>query len=261
MCGHVRARARMGSLGSGAVIRLYVEDDLAADGTLALTPGQTHYLRDVMRRRLGDEVLLFNGRDGEWRAIIEGMAKKAPATVSVVMQTRRQGKDADLWLVFAAIKPARMATLAEKACELGVSRLCPVITARTQGGRINTGRLSANAVEAAEQCGRLSVPEIAEAVALHGLIESWPAERRLWVADERGQGTAIRDAAAIQDSRKSAILVGPEGGFSPEEVDFLTSRPFAVSIDLGPRILRADTAAIAALAVFQAMSGDWPRDS
>ncbi len=243
------------------MIRLYVEDDLAAGGTLALTPGQTHYLRTVMRCGVGDEVLLFNGRDGEWRTVIEGMAKKAPATMSIAAQTRRQDTDGDLWLVFAPIKPARMAWLAEKACELGVTRLCPVITARTQGGRINTARLRANAVEAAEQCGRLSVPEISEAVALRSLMESWPTDRRLWVADERGQGTAIRDAAVIQDSRKSAILVGPEGGFSSEEVDFLTSRPFAVGIDLGPRILRADTAAIAALAVFQAMSGDWPRDS
>ncbi len=238
------------------MIRLFVEAPLVAGVAVALSEAQAHYLRGVMRRGDGDAVALFNGRDGEWRGEIAGLKKRGGAVVPVE-QTRPQGAEADVWLLFAPLKAARMALIAEKATEMGASRLVPVMTARTQGGRVNGGRLRANAVEAAEQCGRLSVPEVAEAVALAAMVADWPPDRVLWVADESGGGAVATDAVVSRKGQKSAVLVGPEGGFSPEELDFLSARPFAVGISLGPRVLRAETAAVAALTVVQALAGDW----
>ena len=238
-----------------AVIRLFVEVPLAAGVAVPLSAAQAHYLRAVMRRADGDAVAVFNGQDGEWRAEIAGLKKRGGAVVPV-SRTRPQEAAADLWLLFAPVKAARLALIAEKATELGVSRLLPVTTTFTQGGRVNVDRLRANAVEAAEQCGRLTVPEVAAAQGLTAALVDWPADRVLWVADENG-GAVAKDAVVSQKGRKSAVLVGPEGGFSPEELDFLKGRPFAVSISLGPRILRAETAVVAALTLVQALAGDW----
>lgn len=238
------------------MIRLFVDGPLTAGQAVALSEAQAHYLRAVMRRGDGDAVAVFNGRDGEWRGEIAGLKKRGGAVVPVA-PTRPQGAEADLWLLFGPVKTARMALMAEKATEMGVSRLVPVVTARTQNSRVNVARLRANAVEAAEQCGRLEVPTVAEPLALDAALADWPDDRVLWVADESGGGAVAKDAVVSRKGQKSAVFVGPEGGFSPEELDFLTARPFAVSIALGPRILRAETAAVAALTMVQALAGDW----
>ena len=246
-------------------IRLYVESGLAAGGAVALTPEQAHYLHAVMRQGPGDEVALFNGRDGEWRARIDTIGKNKASLVPMEATAVQEGSP-DLWLVFAPIKRARIDFLAEKATELGVSRLVPVITRHTAVERVNVGRLRANAVEAAEQTGRLDVPTVDEPVALDALLGRWPAGRRLLVLDETGGGRPIvaaaqsllADGAAVPPC---AILVGPEGGFAEDELVRLRALPFVITAGLGPRLLRSDTAALAALACWQAAAGDWPRPS
>lgn len=244
--------------------RLFIDQDLAAGGTIALARGQAHYLGHVLRLGPGDAVRLFNGRDGEWRGAIAEIGRGA-ATVALETRTRPQAPDCDLWLLFAPVKRAPIDTIATKATELGVSAFQPVFTRFTSVGRVNTGRLRANAIEAAEQCGRLSVPEIREPVVLEDLLGAWPADRRLLLCDESGGGRAIADA--LGDLRtpggpgKWAVLTGPEGGFAPDELDALRDLAMLTPIGLGPRLLRADTAALAALACWQAVLGDWRGES
>ena len=245
--------------GKTALARLYVPDDLNEGATIGLAAGQAHYLRAVMRAKPGERVALFNGRDGAWLAAIDKLTKNA-CWLSVGEQTRRPGAEPDLWLLFAPVKGARIDWVAQRATELGVSRLVPVLTERTQMRRVNEARLLANAIEAAEQCERLTVPEVAETAKLPAVLASWPENRRLLVADETGAGVPIAVALAEKGlSGPGAGLVGPEGGFSPDELDLLRELPFVSSVGLGPRVLRADTAAIALLAVCQAMCGDWGR--
>ncbi len=220
---------------------------------------QSHYLVNVMRAQMGDAVALFNGRDGEWQSEIASQGKRAVG-LRVTGRLREQVREPDLWLVFAPIKRGRIDFVAAKATELGVSRLIPVMTARTQMTRVNIDRLRANAVEAAEQCERLTVPEISDALSLTNLLASWPAERPLLVGDETGGGQPIAAVAgelAASAKQPCAVLVGPEGGFAPDELDALGKLPFVIRIGLGPRVMRADTAAIAALSVVQAIAGDW----
>jgi 16S rRNA (uracil1498-N3)-methyltransferase len=226
------------------MIRLYVAAALTAGGTVAASEGQAHYLTSVMRRAEGDAVGVFNGRDGEWRA---RLAVPGRRRVELVLEAelRPQAPEPDLWLAFAPLRRDATELVAQKATELGVSALVPVLTERTNAARLNTDRLRAIAVEAAEQCERLSVPAIREAVALPALLAAWPAGRRLAVAVERGGPAAIPHGAG-------ALLVGPEGGFSPREVDALRGASFMAPISLGPRVLRAETAAIAGLALLQA---------
>jgi len=241
-------------------IRLYVESDLAADTAVALAPPQAHYLASVMRRAPGDEVLLFNGRDGEWSARIEALGKKT-ATLAVAGQTRAQAAGPDLWLLFAPVKRASLDLVARAATELGVSALRPVETRRTVVGRVNRERMTANAIEAAEQCGRLTVPAVAPMTALAALLAEWPRERRILLCDETGGGAP--PASALTGARREgsdapwAVLVGPEGGFDPGELDALGNNPIVTGVGLGPRTLRAETAAIAALACWQALVGGW----
>lgn len=241
-------------------IRLYVEGDLPGGGVLALSQDQSHYLGTVMRARAGDAVLLFNGRDGEWGAEVAEVAKKT-VTLTLTSRTREQAASPDLWLCFAPIKRARLDYIAEKATELGVSHIVPVMTRRTNAGRVNTDRLHANAVEAAEQCERLDVPTHTEPVKLEKLLADWPAGRRLMFCDEDLSGKsaveALREAAADAPSGPWAILIGPEGGFDEAERAMIRKVPGAVTVSLGPRILRADTAAMAAVALWQAAIGDW----
>ncbi|MBO21446.1 MAG: 16S rRNA (uracil(1498)-N(3))-methyltransferase [Rhodospirillaceae bacterium] len=242
-------------------IRLFVEDDLAVGGAIVLGRDQSHYLQNVMRRGVGDRVALFNGRDGEyWAELIE--MRRAAARVSVSGQLRTQVSEPDVWLTFAPIKRAAVDFMTTKATELGVARLLPVLTARTNSERVNTRRLRANATEAAEQSERLSVPVVDEPVRLPALLAAWPAERCLLVGDETGAGRPIAQVAAelLSDARvvpPLAVMTGPEGGFVPEELDQLRDLPFVIPVGLGPRVLRADTAALAALAVVQAVAGDW----
>ncbi|MEE8445890.1 MAG: 16S rRNA (uracil(1498)-N(3))-methyltransferase, partial [Alphaproteobacteria bacterium] len=195
-------------------IRLFVETGLRAGAAVELTGGQAHYLQHVMRLATGDEVLLFNGNDGEWRARIE-VLKKGAATASALAETRAQADGPDLWLIFAPIKRAPIDFLAQKATELGVSALAPVMTKRTMVKRINTDRLRANAIEAAEQSGRLDVPEVREPVTLERLLADWPDGRRLMLCDESGAGAPIAEALGKHGRQREpwAVLVGPEGGF------------------------------------------------
>jgi 16S rRNA (uracil1498-N3)-methyltransferase len=240
------------------VPRLWLAGDLRAGEAAPLDPQQVHYLRAVMRRNIGDEVLVFNGRDGEWLGRLATLTKTAGRIV-LTRATRPQNPGIDLQLVFAPIKRARLEILIEKAVELGVSALVPVITRRTVVSRLNLDRLSAHAREAAEQTERLDVPSVAAPRPLEAVLGAWAPARRLLVCDESGDAPSL--AAVLQEPepcRESwAVLIGPEGGFDPTELDLVRGFPFATAVSLGPRVLRAETAALAALAVFQALRGDW----
>ena len=240
------------------MIRLHVASDLSADAGIVLGKEQSHYLANVMRLKEGETVALFNGRDGEWSATIERVAKSGVA-LHARARTRPQAAEPDLWLLAAPIKKDRIDLVAEKAAELGVSRLWPVLTRRTAMSRVNTERLAAHMVEAAEQCERLSVPEVSEPAPLDKAVADWDPGRPLLFLDEGGTGAPIAAALAGLRPGKLAVLVGPEGGFDESERALLARLPFAVPVGLGPRILRAETAAIAALAVVQALLGDWNR--
>ncbi len=238
-------------------LRLFVADDLGGGAAIALGREQSHYLANVLHADAGDRVALFNGRDGEWQSEITSLGKRA-VDLRVTGRLRPQAVEPDLWLAFAPIKRWRIDFVAAKATELGVARLIPVMTARTQMTRVNTGRLRANAVEAAEQCGRLTVPECRTPVPLDDVLADWPVARRILLCDESGGGTPI--ASALDTAAAPgpwAIVIGPEGGFNQDEFVALAALPGVVRVSLGPRILRAETAALAALACWQAWIGDW----
>lgn len=228
-----------------------------ADGAeILLSEGQAHYLLNVMRLSAGATVALFNGRDGEWRARITEAAKKK-VRLAVTELLRPQQAEPDLWLLFAPVKRARIDLIVEKATELGVSRLQPVFTERTAMTRIGEERLRAIAIEAAEQCERLGAPELRPALPLSRVLAEWPAERKLLLLDESGAGRPIAEALGAMAPGSAALLVGPEGGFTKSELDAFGRLVFATRVGMGRRILRADTAVIAALACFQAICGDW----
>jgi len=236
--------------------RLFVDADLAAGADVWVTEQQAHYLLHVMRLGVGAEIALFNGRHGEWRASIAETGKKK-ARLTAVEALRPQAAEPDLWLLFAAVKRARIDLIVEKATELGVSVLQPVFTERTVMSRVGEERLAAIAVEAAEQCERLTVPELRPPLSLQAALAKWPEGRILLMMDESGAGRPVADALAEVPPGPAALLVGPEGGFAKSELDALGRLTFAVRVGLGPRILRADTAVIAALACYQAVRGDW----
>lgn len=238
------------------MIRLHVSHDLSAGAELALDKGQSRYLAAVMRLSVGDELLAFNGRDGEWRARIAAVGKRA-VTLGVLAQTRAQAAGPDLDLVIALVKRARLETIVEKAAELGARRVRLAITERTNADHTRVERLAAIATEAAEQTGRLDVPEVLAPEKLERLVGGWDASRRLLFCDEAGDARPVLDALAEAPAGPWAILIGPEGGFSPAERTRLRELPFATPATLGPRILRADTAAISALTLWQAALGDW----
>ena len=239
-------------------VRLYITDPLAPGAVVRLAGSQAHYLRVVLRRGPGAAVAAFNAADGEWLCHIAEIGRGG-ARLTVERRMRSPTPEPDLWLLFAPIKRARLDWLVEKATELGASVLLPVWTARTQAERINLERLRVHAVEAAEQSQRLSVPELRSPEALDRLLSAWPEQRRLIVCDESGAGEPIGDAVPRLPAGPTALLVGPEGGFDQRELDALGKLSFVSRIGLGPRVLRADTAALAALAVFQAIAGDWRR--
>jgi len=232
--------------------RLFVEDALAADVAVVLSPDQAHRLLHVLRAERGEKVGLFNGRDGEWRAELTEAGKRG-ATLTVRDRLRAQIDELDLWLVFAPIKRVPLDWMIEKATELGVTALQPVWTRHTDPQRLNMDRMRAIAIEASEQCGRHTVPLTFEAKTLDALLASWPAERRLIHLDETGGGAPIASVLSSLPGGPAAFLVGPVGGFAESELDALRALSFAVAADLGPRILRAETAAIAALACYQAL--------
>lgn len=235
--------------------RLYVDAPLAKGAAVTLDRNQAHYLQNVLRRGDGDSVLVFNGRDGEWQASIA--AGKRSATLAVEEQTRAQQKLPDLRYAFAPLKHARLDYMVQKAVEMGVSALLPVVTRRTQATRVNTERMRANVVEAAEQCGILSLAEVAEPVPLERFLSERDASRLLIFCDEETDTASPLAALGARPPTAADILIGPEGGFAPEERGALLRQPAVLRLSLGPRILRADTAAVAALALVQATLGDW----
>jgi 16S rRNA (uracil1498-N3)-methyltransferase len=235
--------------------RLFVKAPLAAGATVPLDRSQAHYLGTVLRLRSGERVLVFNGRDGEWSAAFK--AQKRAAALLVQENTRSQPAPADLRYLFAPLKAARLDYMVQKAVEMGVSLLQPVLSQHGQVARVSSERMLANAIEAAEQCGLLALPEIEPLVPLTELLGGWDPERRLIFCDEEAAVQEPTAALAGLASTPLALLIGPEGGFSAEERAAILKRPNVVRLSLGPRILRADTAAVAALAVIQAVAGDW----
>ena len=242
----------------GGKVRLFVDSPLGPGAKVELTESQSHYLLRVMRAAKGDRLLVFNGRYGEWRAEIAEV-KKRGASLSCEVQTAPQTDVPDLWLVFAPIKKTPADYIAQKATELGVRVLQPVLTHRTIARRVNTERLRANAIEAAEQSGRVTVPDVCEPVELEALLESWPKHRRIVFCDEAGEAPPIADALERTKGEADAwaVLTGPEGGFDSEERALVRGHPFVIPVSLGPRIMRADTASLAALALWQGLVGDW----
>ncbi|MCK1298165.1 MULTISPECIES: 16S rRNA (uracil(1498)-N(3))-methyltransferase [unclassified Bradyrhizobium] len=236
--------------------RLFVDAPLAQDGRIELDRDQSNYLGNVLRLAAGAEVLAFNGRDGEWQAAIEG--RKRPDGLVILQQTRPQDRLPDLAYVFAPLKHARLDYMVQKAIEMGAASLQPVLTRFTQASRVNTERMRANVVEAAEQCGILSIAAVAEPMPLERFLSQRAAGRLLIFCDEAAElenpihGLQGADAAAGVD-----VLIGPEGGFADEERALLLRQPKILRLALGPRIMRADTAAVAALALVQAVLGDW----
>jgi 16S rRNA (uracil1498-N3)-methyltransferase len=235
-------------------IRLYVEQPLGEGQTIPLTRDQAHYLFGVMRRGAGDALAVFNGRDGEWRAEVREAAKRG-GTLEAVAQSAPQQDPPDLWLLFAPIKKARTDFIVEKAAEMGAARIVPIQTDFTNSERIRQDRLQAHAIEAAEQCGGTFVPAVTDLHKLDRLLADWPKDRQLMFCDEAlvGAGETLGQAG----QGKWAILIGPEGGFSDAERAKLHALPFAHAVSLGPRILRADTAAVAAMTLWQRKLGDW----
>ncbi|MDJ0826397.1 MAG: 16S rRNA (uracil(1498)-N(3))-methyltransferase [Rhodobacter sp.] len=236
-------------------VRLYVDHPLGPGQSVPLSRDQAHYLFGVMRLGTGDRLAIFNGRDGEFSAEVV-RAGKRDGLLKADERTRPLQPPPDLWLLFAPIKKARTDFIVEKAAELGAARILPVATAHTNAERIRRDRLQAHAIEAAEQCGGTFVPEVAELQRLDALLDAWPTGRRLLFCDEALAGA--RETLDGAPPGPWAILIGPEGGFSDAERARLTALPFTHKISLGPRVLRADTAAVAALALWQSTLGDWP---
>ena len=236
--------------------RLYVPQDLGPDAAFEASPEQSHYLSHVLRLNEGAEILLFNGRDGEWLARIETRTKKS-VRLRVVEQTRPQPAHLDLVYCFAPLKQGRLDYLVQKAVEMGAGVLQPVVTQHTQIAKPGIERLRANVVEAAEQCGILALPEVREAQKFSALLAGWDKERRLIFCDESAQTNNPLVMLQAIPERRLGLIIGPEGGFSEDERRQLYALPFVTAIPLGPRILRADTAAVAALALVQATIGDW----
>lgn len=239
--------------------RLHVEAPLGAGQIVPLEEAQRNYLRNVLRLSEGGSVLVFNGRDGEWQAVLTPQGRRQLA-LSVTARVRPQTAGGDLHYLFAPLKHARLDYMVQKAVEMGASRLQPVLTRRTQVHRVNLERMRANAIEAAEQCGILTLPEIGEPVSLATLLSAWPEARALVFCDEDAAGQSLGRDALAKGARRGgpvAVLIGPEGGFDPGERQMLLSNPRSIRLSLGPRILRADTAAVAALALVQSELGDW----
>jgi 16S rRNA (uracil1498-N3)-methyltransferase len=240
----------------GGLTRLYVDDALSVGARVVLNEMQGHHLAVVLRAQAGDGVHLFNGKDGEWHAVVSQVAKGS-VTVHVEAQSAPQQGVPDLHLLLAPVKRTPLDYIVQKATELGVARLQPVITRRTIVDRVNSDRMRANAIGAAEQSGRLDVPAIAEPVQLQKLLTSWPADRRIMFCDEAGDARPAAEALREAGRGAWAILTGPEGGFDPAEREMIRALSVTVPVTLGPRIMRADTAALAAITIWQSTLGDW----
>lgn len=242
-----------------AATRLFVEDALHPDARIAAGADRANFLLNVLRLKEGDKILVFNGRDGEWLASI-AQAKKREAILSVDERTRPQEGGPDIDLCFAPLKHARLDYMVQKAVEMGAARLRPVLTRRTQVSRLNLDRMRANAIEAAEQCGVLRVPEVEAETPFERMLSQWPDDRLLIFCDEDAEMSDPIDALRAAEARHcgaAALLIGPEGGFDERERGMALAAPNVLRISLGPRILRADTAAVAGMALLQSVLGDW----
>lgn len=236
-------------------IRLYVTAPLAAGESVQASAAQAHYLATVMRRSVGDTVRMFNGRDGEFNGRIEAL-RRDRAALRIEQQVRAQAQEPDIWLLFALLKRDATDLVVRAATELGVADLYPVITERSNTHRMNAERLSAIAIEAAEQCERLTIPRLHPLSPMSARLADWPGGRRLFATLERSDAWPLPSAPLVRpDPGPAALLVGPEGGFAPAELDVLRAHPFVTAVSLGPRILRAETACIAGLALLQGMRG------
>lgn len=236
--------------------RLYVEAPLAAGVHVAVNEEQAHYLTNVLRMATGSTLLVFNGRDGEWRATIAATKKRA-ATLTIESQTRPQTSAQDLDYLFAPLKRSRLDYMIQKAVEMGVSQLRPIMTRYTIAERVNLNRMRANAIEAAEQCGVLAVPEVLPPQDFDAVLKSWDIARTLIFCDEDAVSANPIDVLSKLKPGPLAVIIGPEGGFSEAERDALLGQPFVKRVSLGPRVMRADTAAVAALSLVNATLGDW----
>lgn len=236
--------------------RLFVPDAIDAGATIETSGEQSHYLANVLRMGEGAELLIFNGHDGEWRARLVAKSKKS-VRLEAIELTREQPPQPDLIYAFAPLKVGRIDYLIQKAVEMGAGVLQPVLTRHTQMSKLGTDRIRSNAIEAAEQCGVLAIPETREALKLEKLLAGWEKDRRLVYCDEDASTNNPLPALQAVTEKKLGLIIGPEGGFSDDERRQLRALPFVTAIPLGPRILRADTAAVAALAVMQATIGDW----
>jgi 16S rRNA (uracil1498-N3)-methyltransferase len=239
--------------------RLFVDGELAAGLAVELGDSQTHYLTGVLRLKAGARILVFNGRDGEWAATLAAIRKRG-ATLHIDQQTRPQDSGPDIDYIFAPLKRSRLDYMVQKATEMGVRRLKPVITDRTIAERVNIERMRANVIEAAEQCGILQVPEVYPPARLQDVLSDWDVGRKLIYCDEHDTGVDPVASLAKLSAGPVAVLIGPEGGFSSEERERLIRRSFVLPLSLGPRIMRADTAAVAVLALVNATLGDWRHD-
>lgn len=238
--------------------RLFVPDRLAENATILADSDQTRYLGTVLRARQADRICLFNGQDGDWLADIIRLDRRHVELRAVsCLRPQLPTAGPDIWLLFAPVKKDGTDMIVQKAAELGATVLWPVLTRRTNTHRVNVERLQATAVEASEQCERCTVPEVRVPERLERIIEGWERSRTLYVADETGQGAPATAAMADGNNTPAAFLTGPEGGFDPQELDLLRRSPFVRPVSLGPRILRAETAAIAGLVCWQSIAGDW----
>ena len=235
-------------------IRLFVDHTLGEAQSVPLNKDQAHYIFSVMRKSIGETILIFDGNNGEWEASIEEISKKS-GVLLCIKQTKPQIMPPDLWLFFSPLKKVRTDFIVEKATELGVAKIIPVQTEHTNADRVKLSRLSAHAIEAAEQCGGTYIPKIEELQKINEVLENFPLDRRLLFCDEKLQASEVN----LENLKKGkwAILVGPEGGFSEIERNYLKGLKFTFSISLGPRILRADTAAVTAISLWQNYLGDW----
>ena len=235
-------------------IRLFVDHTLGEAQSVPLNKDQAHYIFSVMRKSIGETILIFDGNNGEWEASIEEISKKS-GVLFCIKQTKPQIMPPDLWLFFSPLKKVRTDFIVEKATELGVAKIIPVQTEHTNADRVKLSRLSAHAIEAAEQCGGTYIPKIEELQKINEVLENFPLDRRLLFCDEKLQASEVN----LENLKKGkwAILVGPEGGFSEIERNYLKGLKFTFSISLGPRILRADTAAVTAISLWQNYLGDW----
>jgi 16S rRNA (uracil1498-N3)-methyltransferase len=238
--------------------RLFIDAPLQAGARIALDRGQANYLLNVLRLKAGESVLIFNGQDGEWRAEVEVEGRKAAGLVCVEL-TRKQGGAPDIIYAFAPLKHARLDYMVQKAVEMGAGVLQPILTRRTQASRVNLERMRSNAVEAAEQCGILSIPEVREEENLERFLKGLEKDRLVVFCDENAPVSNPVEALAKLGNNQAGlvVIVGPEGGFTDQERALVAAHERCVCVSLGPRILRADTAAVAALAIVQAVLGDW----